>query len=212
MHHAPVPTRPIWETALFEAGVLADASYFLAVHGFYEEACAMLRGLLDGFLTRLYWDTVQKNGKLDCWSENGRSTNRYWEWESGKRHAYPKVPEIWNTLLGEYWMGEYDRAHAFRAETDALLAMLNKFVHGRPESRHEPGASRSSLVNIEFSKEHFETWWGHLRSIYRLVSVLSILQYPDLMTNAGGQEFAELEPEAAARLASVFNLTARDGD
>lgn len=42
LHHAPVPARPIWGTALFESSVLAGASFFLAVHGFYEEACAIL--------------------------------------------------------------------------------------------------------------------------------------------------------------------------
>lgn len=204
LHYAPVPARPIWETALFESSTRAEASYFLALHGFYEEACAVLRGLLDGFLARLYWDTLHKNGKLKEWREKGRSTNKYWEWESGKTKKYPKLKEIWCTLLGEHWIGRYNQRYGLKAELDEELAMLNRFVHGRPDSRHYSGASRSSLGNIEFKREHFEEWYEHLRTVYRLVSVLSILQYPELLGSTRGQEFRALEPEAAGRVTSVL--------
>lgn len=69
-HDALMLTSPIWDTALFESSVLAGASFFLVVHGFYEEACAILRAVLDGFLTRLYWNTKHKNGKLREWKEH----------------------------------------------------------------------------------------------------------------------------------------------
>jgi hypothetical protein len=204
LHHAPVPARPIWETALFESNVLAEASYFLAAHGFYEEACALLRGLLDGFLARSYWDVLDKNGKLKQWRQGGRSTNEYWEWESGKTDKYPRLKEIWRALLGEHWIGSYDQRYGLKAQVKEELTRLNRFVHGRPETRHYSGASRSSLANIEFKIERFEEWYEHLRTAYRLVSVLSILQYPELLGSAGGQEFRALEPEAAHQFAGVL--------
>lgn len=203
----PVPSRPIWGAALFESSVLAEASYFLAAHGFYEEACAVLRGLLDGFLARLHWDTLDKNGKLRNWTEGGRSTNAYWEWESGETAKYPMLTDIWRTLLGEHQIERYDERHGLRAEVDEELATLNRFVHGRPHTRHYPGASRSSLCNIEFRREHFEEWYEHLRTVYRLVSILSVLQYPQLLGSAGEQEFRALQPEAADQTASVLGST-----
>jgi len=203
-HDPPIPARPIWDTALFECSVLAEASYFLAAHGFYEQACALLRELLEGFLVRLHWDTLHKKDKLREWSEDGRTTNDYWEWESGKAATYPTLRSIWRTLLGEDRTERYDERHGLRSEVDEELATLSRFVHGRPQTRHYPGASRSSLCNIEFRRQHFDEWYGHLRTAYRLVSVLSILQYPDLMRSSGGQEFTALESEVAARTASVL--------
>ena len=43
LHYSPVPSRPIFQTAWFEAGVLTETMIFLAFHGFYEQACATLR-------------------------------------------------------------------------------------------------------------------------------------------------------------------------
>jgi hypothetical protein len=207
LHHAPVPARPIWETALFESSVLAEASYFLAAHGFYEEACALLRDLLDGFLARSYWDALDKNGKLKKWREGGRSTNEYWEWESGRTEEYPKSKEIWRTLRGESRILTYDRRYGLKAQVDEEFTTLNRFVHGRPETRHHSGASRSSLCNIELSREHFEEWHVHLRIVYRLVSALSILQYPELLEGTQEQEFRALDPAAADRVISVLEAT-----
>ncbi len=207
LHSPPVPARPIWETALFECSVLAEASYFLAAHGFYEEACALLRGLLDGFLARSYWDALDKNGKLKKWGEGGRSTNEYWEWESGKTEKYARSKETWRTLLGEHWIGRYNRRYGLKAEVEEELRTLNRFVHGRPETRHYPGASRSSLCDIEFRKRHFDEWYEHLRIVYRVVSVLSILQYPDLLEGAHEQKFRALDPAAADHITSVLEAT-----
>jgi hypothetical protein len=189
--------------------VLAEASYFLATHGFYEEACALLRGLLDGFLARSYWDALDKNGKLRKWIQEGRSTNDYWEWESGRTEKYPTLKEIWHTLRGESRILEHDRQYGLKAQVDEELTMLNRFVHGRPETRHHPGASRSSLCNIELNREHFEEWYEHLRIVYRLVSVLSILQYPDLLEGTQGQEFRALDPAAADQIISVLEANTR---
>jgi len=203
---SPIPARPIWDTALFECSVLAEASYFLAAHGFYEQACALLRGLLDGFLVRLHWDTLHKRGKLKQWTEAGRTTNNYWEWESGRARTYPTLRNIWRTVLGEDRVRRYDELYGLRSEVDEELATLSRFVHGRPRTRHYPGASRSSLCNIEFRKQHFDEWYGHLRTTYCLVSVLSVLQYPDLLGTPGGKEFTALESEVAARMASTLGL------
>jgi len=210
LHHAPVPARPIWETALFESSVLAEASYFLAAHGFYEEACALLRGLLDGFLARSYWDVLDKNGELKKWRQGGRSTNQYWEWESGKTGKYPRLVDVWHALLGEHRIASYDQRYGLKAQVKEELARLNRFVHGRPETRHYSGASRSSLANIEFKMERFEEWYEHLRTAYRLVSVLSFLQYPELPGSTGGQEFRALEPEAAHQVAGVLGWRSAD--
>lgn len=180
LHHAPVPARPILEGALFESSRLAEVSYFLAVHGFYEEACAVLRELLEGFLTRLYWDIKERKGNLKGWvRRDRRSTNEYWEWESGKTKSYPKLKDdIKPTLMGDNKVNS-----PIWKEITNQLASLNKFVHGRPASRHYPGASRSSLLNVEFKKKHFEEWYDHFKAVSRLVSALLIRQYPEWFEN-----------------------------
>lgn len=203
---APRPSRPIWETALFESSVLAGASFFLAIHGFYEEACAVLRTLLDGFLTRLYWDTQDKNGKLNRWKKNGKLTDDYWEWESGKTNLYPKPRDIWCVLQAVKHIGEYNDRYQLKNEINSFFLDLNKYVHSRPQSRHYPGASRSSLFNVKFKKKHFDEWFEYLKAVYRLVSVLSVLQYPELLKTKYGQNFAELESKVVARVRNVPGL------
>lgn len=189
-HHRPVPARPIWDTAMFESSRLAGASFFLALNGFYEEACSVLRGVLDGFLTRLYWDTLDKNAELN--------TKKYWDWESGAAKKYPNLETgVWPTLLKEERIAGYDKQYGIKEKIDNELRLLSKFVHGRPPSRHYEGASRSSLGIVGFKEKHFREWHQHLRAVYRLVSILSVLQYPELLESKYGQEFVALEPDAA---------------
>src|SRR5438046_1952299 len=53
----------IWSSALAECSVLSEASYFMAVHGFYEEASALLRMMLEGLITRMHWQIRHRNGE-----------------------------------------------------------------------------------------------------------------------------------------------------
>ena len=210
LQYRPPMPRPIWEKAILEASILEGVSIFLVVHGFYEEACAILRGVLDGFLTRLYWDTQDKNGKLTEWEKNGIRTNDYCEWETGATKSYPTSKEIWDVLRTENNIERYDKRYQLKAEIDNLLSQLNKFVHGRPQTRHYPGASRSSLINARFKKKHFYEWFEYLKAIYRLISVLSILQYPKLLETKQGKDFEELEPEVAARIRNILEFLTDD--
>jgi hypothetical protein len=204
LQHAPIPSRPIWETALFESSILAETSVFLAMHGFYEEACAVLRMLLDGFLTRLYWDTKHKNGELaERVREDGRNTNDYWEWEGGGRD-YPSSEKIWKVLLGEDGIKKFDQCHQLKQESNNLLSRLDKYVHGRPRTRHYPGATRASRVNVRFETKHFDEWLEQLRAVFCLVSAFSILQYPELFKTKQGHTFAAQEPQVADRLRNIL--------
>jgi hypothetical protein len=204
LHDAPLPSRPIWRRAMFESSVLSEASVFLAVHGFYEEASAILRTLFEGFLTRLYWDTLDKNSKLHSVVENnGRSTNDYWEWECG-RGKFPPRKEIWCVLLSEGFIKRFDDCYHLKQECDDLLNCLDKYVHWRPQSRHYHGATRSSRINVGFDQKHFDEWFENLKVSFRLVSTLSILQCPELLSTEQGHIYASLEQETATRVSDVL--------
>ena len=203
---APVPTRPIWETAMFESSIIAHASYFLAVHGFYEEACSLIRGIIDGFLTRLYFDEKDRSGELKKWQQNdGRSTNEYWDWESGRTDKYPKYKEDIKKFLREkILIKKYDKKYCLWNDISDLKRKLNKFVHGRPETRHQGFATRSSSNITGFKKKHFDEWHEYLKFTYGIISILSLLQYPKLFNNNYIKEFKELEPETYKKIENIL--------
>ncbi len=201
-----VITSPIWRGAMFESSVIANASFFLAIHGFYEEACSLFRGIIDGFLARLYWDEKDKSGKLKKWEKNnGRSTNEYWEWESGSTKEYPRNNNI-KELLGEKnLIKKYDEKYHSWDEIDGIFKKLDKFVHGRPESRHYDYATRSSSNITEFKKKQFDEWHRYLKIIYCIISILSILHYPELISSFYIKEFKELEPAAYRKVKNIID-------
>jgi hypothetical protein len=191
----------IWCNAIFECSVLSESSLFLAVHGFYEEACAILRELLDGFLARLYWDIRNNKGELKERTVDGRSTNDYCEWEMGTADNYPRLKDdIWPTLLYEQRIAAYDCQQQLKAEISSRLKLLDRFVHNRPSSRHYGGASRHSSINIDFKSKHFDEWYENLREVYKHVFTLSLLPYPSLLETEIWNEFKALEPDHASKL------------
>lgn len=200
-----IPSRPIWEAAMFESSAIAHASFFLAMHGFYEEACSLIRGIIDGFLTRLYFDEKDRNEKLKKWQQNnGRSTNEYWEWESGYTNKYPKYGEIKNLLGVKSLIKKYNEKYCLWNNIEKLFSKLNKFVHGRPETRHYDFATRSSSNITEFKKKHFDEWFEYLKFVYCIISIFSLLQYKELFNSNHGKEFKELEPETYKRIENIL--------
>jgi len=206
LNRPPLGIGVIWCNAIFECSVLSEASLFLVVHGFYEEACATLRGLLDGFLTRLYWDIRNNKGELTEWIVEDRSTDDYCEWETGLADDYPTKHAIWSTLLREKLLAKYNDQYHIKEEIITSLKALDRFVHNRPMSRHYDGAFRSSSINIDFRSRHFDEWYANLCAIYRLVFTLSVLQYPNLLETKLWVEFKILEPEHASKIGSYLGL------
>jgi len=207
LREPPIPSRPIWGTAMGESSsAIANASYFLTIHGFYEEACSLLRGIIDGFLARLYWDEKDKSEKLKKREQNnGRSNNKYWEWESGSTKMYPKYNDDIKRLLKEKSLiKKYDEKYCLWNDIEELFRKLDKFVHTRPETRHYPFATRSSLGITEFKKKHFDEWCEYLKFVYRIISILSLLQYTDLFNSNYVKEFKELEPETYKRIEDIL--------
>ncbi len=192
----------IWDNAVFESSVSAEASFFLALHGFYEEACTILRVLLDGFLYRLYWNTCARSGEVKNKIIDGRSTNDYCEWEYG-RGKYPWRKELWDKLRTVERIRVYDSKYNLEGETNELLSHLDKFAHGRAAERFTLSNFRSSRVNVAFNEQWFGKWYEYLRAAYRLTSVLSILQYPELLEKASGLDFTALQPTIATQLESL---------
>jgi len=206
LRYSPIPSRPILERAWFEAGILAETSVFLAVHGFYEQACAILRMQLDGFLTRFYWDTLDKRAELESHTIVDRLTNGYWEWERGEAKDYPRINKVWLTLRKEKYFDSFDRQYNLRMNIENQNQLLHKYIHGRPPSRHYPGATRSSRINIKFEKRHFDEWFGLFKSTYNLMTIMSVLLYPDYLKCSSWHKFILLEPERLNQINMTINI------
>src|SRR5437667_5662645 len=88
----------IWSGALFECSIQSEASYFMMAHGLYEEASALLRMLLEGFLTRMYWHIRKRKGEIQNYIEDGELTNDYAKWAHGSKD-FPPLKEIWGTVI-----------------------------------------------------------------------------------------------------------------
>ena len=204
LRYKPVPARPIWDTAIFESSVLQESSTFLATHGLYEEACIILRTLIDGFLTRLYWDTKHMKDELKKHEISGKRIDEYQEWELGFTNSYPTKTKILNMLFMVCHIKNYNSKYHLRDEVDNIISMLNKFVHNRPETRHPSDVGRSSLMNFAFSEKKFIEWFDYTKSVFRYVSTLSILQYPKLLETRFGYEFEILEPVQSSNIKKVL--------
>jgi len=193
-----VPSRPIFDRAWFEANILAETSIFLSIHGFYEQACATLRMETDSFLTRLYWDTLDK--KLETSSVEKRLAIGYWDWESGKVIKYPKAKDIWESLKQEKYFGDFTNQYKLKDDFDNHSKLLHKYIHGRPPSRHTSGNSRSSNINIKFAKKEVDEWFVLFKNTYDLMSIMSILLYPHYLKHPSWREFVLLPSERLNQL------------
>lgn len=208
LRYTPTPEQPILMTAWFEASILSETSIFLVVHGFYEQACAALRMQFDGFLTRMYWDTLAKRDEITSYNIDGRLTNKYWEWERGEAKKYPGINNVvWPTLKKEKYVNSFDDHYNLKEDIDAQYQRLNKYIHGRPPSRHYAGATRSSRINIRFEKKHFDEWFELFVATYHLMTIISLLLYPEYLKCESWRKFILLEPD---RLDQVNNIVSTE--
>jgi hypothetical protein len=202
---SPIPARPIWETAIFEASVLNEASTYLSIHGFYEEACIILRTLIDGFLTRFYWDIKHIKGNLkEFKNKNGKRSDEFIEWELVISNSYPSRKEIWNVILSEDLINRYNQKFNLKIDIQNIMNELDKFAHDRPKTRHPSITGRSSLLNIKFDVIKSKEWFKYSKLIFYHISTLSILKYPSLLNSKFAQDFNLLEPDILSNINKII--------
>lgn len=203
--------RAIWSNAIFESSILAESSYFLALHGLYDQACIILRSLLDFFLNEIYWDIQmkyrqQEQGRIDVYPVTNEKGINYLEWVAGNTNQFPRRNEIWELLRKEENIKNYDGNYQLELDYSNALAALDKFAHWRPVSRYAAGGEgRSSRINVRFNEKSLDEWYQYLKKTCCLVSVLSILEYPELLNNKAAIEFTDREPETADRLKKTIS-------
>lgn len=198
----PTPgPSPIWHTAIFECNVLSEASFFMAVHGFYERASAALRGVLEGFLVRLYWDIKRSKSEIREWEEQGVQRNEYAQWELGLSRSFPGLHKSVIPLLKSHELiGNFDLRFGLLNRSIELLGSLNLYVHGRPSTRHYGGASRSSSINIEYKEKHLLEWYQALKSAHSMIGQYSILTYPYMLSFNVGSSLKNFHPNDHSRI------------
>lgn len=204
IQNSPIPSRPIFERAWMEAGILAETSIFLSLHGFYEQACATLRMEIDGFLTRLYWDAKDKNLELIGANIQERMNIGYWDWESGKSRKYPTVEDIWDDLKKEKTISEFVAKYNLRNDIENHNRELHKYIHGRPTNRHIQGNTRSSSINIKFVKKEFDEWFELFGKTYDFLSIISVLFYPQYLKKPSTKEFIFLKSKIIKQITNII--------
>ncbi len=168
--------------SLMEISIFAETSLFLVMHGFYEQANGVFRQLLDDFLIRLYFDRLIETKPINQRNDkNGRNTKDYVEWKLGLSSCYPRKNVIKITLLENRSLNTYNSQFQIFQKLEEFIKKLSKYVHNRPETRHYPGASRSSICNIGFNEKKFNEWLENLKTIYRYVLIISCLFYPNVL-------------------------------
>ena len=160
---------------------------------------------LDGFLTRLYWDTLDKNLELKSLEE--RFSIGYWEWESGKEKGFPKSTAIWEILTKEKYFGSFNNQYNLKADFENQSQFLHKYIHGRPPSRHNPGNTRSSNINIKFEKSEFDDWLMLFTTTYDLMTIMSLLLYRVYLKRPSWSEFIMLNPERLNQIHLIIDST-----
>lgn len=210
MRYAPSPSRPILSTAWFETGVSVEPCIFLALHGFYEQAVATLRMILEGFLVRIYWDALDAQGERPGRTVEEQLAIAYWPWETGQAARYPSIrKEVFRTLSNRTSFRTYDRKYHLTGVIGRLNSRLNKFVHGRPPGRHHPGATRSSRLSIHYDEAQFQSWFLYFRFVYDLLAILSILMYPSYLEASSETRFIFLKPRVLERIAAACGRSSR---
>ncbi len=167
------PTPPIEEDALINASTIIEVSVFLVIHGFYKSAVSELRRALDDFLTRNYFDELEK--------QNLSKNKEYIEWSLGKTDKYPRFKNVLETIFSSELIKKYDSKFYLKEDIERTYFEMSKYTHNRPDKSWKKELSTaSSLMNTRFVGEEFDKWCEYLKQEYVIISTVLLLRYPEL--------------------------------
>lgn len=195
-----VPSRPIIGDALFNASNLAENSVFQVTCGFYRDACAKLREILDDFLNSLYFDIIHEK-KIDI-------GYKYVEWRIGETDKFPFLKnDVLKTIFREGFFLKYDKKFGLKNELIEFYRELSKYTHIRPKKYKGGLTSKSSLLNLQFNSKDYDVFSNYLKKTYMIISTLIVLRFPqfrELNTKELGR-FKRLDPTLFKNIEGVIN-------
>jgi len=165
-----------------------ESSLFLAMHGKYVPANALLRRILENTLTALYFDSEIGKCKVgsrthrdlcerrDTWVEKSKKGNVSFTSDYGilGRLIDPDTDYIARKILGQT---NPNAPQKFRKYILNIYGDLCKFVHyGGPTL-----VERFSLEFARFDEKKFEEWVCRFRQVFEIYSIVLAVKFPQVL-------------------------------
>lgn len=164
-----------------------ESSLFLATHGRYKPANALLRRLLETMIIALYFDSELRkydrnsktyedvSSKRERWVERSRSLRFTGEYGILERLIDPDTDYIATEILRS--TTKHFSKSSFIEYVEQLYGKLSKFVHyGGMRSLDEV-----SLEFAEFDEKRFREWYTRLNQIYEICNLLMAIKFPEIL-------------------------------
>lgn len=165
-----------------------ESSLFLAIHGKYRPAMALLRRCLETVLVALYFDAELKKYDKSSRTYNNLTQKRD-KWVEKSYHIkFTGEYGVLDKLIDpdtDYLAGETLRrttAHykksSFREYIRELYRKLSKFVH------YGGAVTTDEMLVLEFaeySEDRFKEWYTRFNQIYEICNLLTIIKFPEVL-------------------------------
>lgn len=176
-----------------EVGQDMESSFFLAMHGKYKPANALLRRILETIMTALYFDSELRKCKPDSktykdmsqkkkkWIEESRKTSPHFTGEYGVlgRLIDPDTDYIATEILKVTTKHSLDlhAKYPFRAFVRKTYTELCKFVHYGGLGL----GNRFSLEFARFNEKWFKRWVSRFKQLYEICNILVAIKFPEVL-------------------------------
>lgn len=166
-----------------------ESSLFLALHGKYGPAMALLRRYLETMVIALHFDadiarydrnsrtfdSVKK--KRDKWVEKSFHMRFTGDFGVLERLIDPDTDYIALETLRR--TDTHFNGSSFRAYLKKLYGRLSKFVH---YGGTRPIGEISSLEFAEFNEDRFKEWYTRFSQIFEICNLLTVTKFPSLLS------------------------------
>jgi hypothetical protein len=177
-----------------------ESSLFLAIHGKYIPATALLRRILENTLTALYFDdkirkcTVGSRThealckKRDTWVEKSSKRGLNFSGDYGVLGELidPDVDYLALTALSKT---NPSAPRSFRGYVKQKYGDLSKFVHyGGPGL-----VDRFSIIFAELNEQKFEEWVSRFKQVLEIYAIMIAIKFP-VAIKSFEKDMSEIEP------------------
>jgi len=166
-----------------------ESSLFLAIHGKYGPAMALLRRWLESMLVALYFDVEIKKydkssktydyviSRRDKWVEKARGRVKFTgEYGILERLIDPDTDYVAGETLRR--TATYFKKSSFRSYVAELYQKLSKFVH---YGGAKPIGESLSLEFAEYNEDRFKEWYTRFNQIYEICNLITIIKFPQIL-------------------------------
>jgi len=155
-----------------------ETSLFLALHGKYYSAIAILRKILEVNIRCVYLDSLQDRSmaerQIDDWINGGKFPKKFRETVNSIIDA--QVDQSLTSLLKR--LNTFENG-SFKQSILSLYRELCVFVHLRPLTRWDDDLK---LSFSEFTLDEWRSYYLLFRKVIKLAEILLILKFPRIVS------------------------------